>query len=466
MSAVTPRTTVPTADQDIIARSWRDSRAKSGFPFRRIAAGAPYLLLAAGAAATAMGVASLGLTSLEALSLPLFGLLGLSLAALVAHIRLDQERWDRGAILLLSGVIAGATVWSLTPEYIYGHEINGIVHRSLLTSIIMLALGLPALSQSLYLVLGATPTAQDRARYPYLLLPIAGALTLYAAILARLITDGAPGLGLDLITREYSVTLGTGGFVMVAGLRNQVLGTFLLIAMTAGLALPIGVGAGVYMAEYPGRLSVLIRFSTLLLRAISVFILGVTAFTLADWSSAYPVGDLRSDLLRGYYTDDQGFKIAGHGSYVTAAIVLSLLVIPVIARTTEEGFRSVPREVREGSLALGATEGHGFLRILLPWATPNIITGLLLGCAEAAGSVAVLLFIAGSGEFGVGPFREVTTLAFSVYYADRGVDRKFTEAMGSYETTAALLLIMLTFALSIGALLLKQRFSKRYRGAS
>ncbi len=450
----------------IIDRSWRDARAFPGLPLRQAARVAPYAALVAASAAIAVGVASLTLNSLEPLRLPLLAALALSLAAVLAHVRLEEDRWDRSLIAMIVGAIAGAVVLQVTPEYIYGYEINGIIHRSMITAPILILLGLPALSASLYRVLGATPTAQDRARYPYLLLPIGLILAAYGAILFRLIAEGAPNLGLDLITRNYNVTLEGNAFVTQPGLRNQLLGTFLLIGMTSAIALPIGVGAGVYMAEYQGRLSLLIRFSTLLLRAISVFILGVTAFTLADWASNYPAGDLRSDLLRGFYNDDDGFKIAAHGSFLTASIVLSLLVIPVIARTTEEGFRSIPREVREGSFALGATEGHGFLHILLPWAVPNIITGLLLGCAEAAGSVAVLLFIAGSGEFGVGPLREATSLAFSVYYADRGVDRTFSDTMQPYEFTAALLLIFLTFALSIGALFLKQRFARRYRGAS
>jgi ABC-type phosphate transport system permease subunit len=247
-------------------------------------------------------------------------------------------------------------------------------------------------------------------------------------------------------------------------MRNQLLGTLLLVGMTAAIALPIGVGAGAYMAEYDGWTSMVIRFCTLVLRAISVFILGVTAFTLADWSAQYAPGDARSDLLRGFYLDDAGFKIAGHGSYVTAAIVLSMLVIPVISRATEEGFRSVPREIREGSVALGATDGHGFTRILLPWAFPNIITGLLLGCAEATGSVAVILFIAGTGEFGVGPLRDVTSLSFLVYYADRG-PKTFLESMGEYRYASALLLIIITFTFSVAALLLKRQFGKRYEGS-
>ena len=94
---------------------------------------------------------------------------------------------------------------------------------------------------------------------------------------------------------------------------------------------------------------------------------------------------------------------------------------------------------------------------------PNIITGVLLGAAEAAGSVAVLLFIAGSGEFGIGPLQEVTWLSALVYYSERG-PHTFVDVMGDYQFTAALLLVMLTFSFSIAAIVLKRGSAARYRG--
>jgi phosphate transport system permease protein len=286
---------------------------------------------------------------------------------------------------------------------------------------------------------------------------------MYAAILARLVNEGFPQLGLDVVTTAFNTEIVDERFASDAGMRNHLLGTLLLILLTSGISLPIGVGTGIFLSEYDGWLARIVEFCTLMLRAISVFILGVTAFALADFAENQSAGSWTSDLLRGYTIGDEGSKLAGHGSFLMAAAVLSLLVIPVIARATEEGMRAVPREMREGSVALGATEGHGLIHILIPWALPNIITGLLLGCAEAAGSVAVLLFIAGSGESGVGPLREVTSLAFLVFESGNGTEA-FVDVMQPYEFTAALLLIMITFALSIAALFLKQRFAARYGG--
>jgi ABC-type phosphate transport system permease subunit len=101
---------------------------------------------------------------------------------------------------------------------------------------------------------------------------------------------------------------------------------------------------------------------------------------------------------------------------------------------------------------------------VLPWALPNIITALLLGAAEAAGSVTVLLFVAGSGENGVGPLREVTSLAYLVFDSSDGKSKAFRDVMGQYNFSAALLLLMMTLVLTAGALLMRARFSDRYRG--
>jgi phosphate transport system permease protein len=439
------------------------SRAEQGdvAPVMRWAA---VLALVVSALCLSAGTAALAFNSADALRLVMSGGTFLAFGAFVVTTRRETGAWHRDMLGIAAAALLVTLIFLVVPEYTYGHELNGIIHRSLLSSLLMIGLGLPATSTAAYYAMGGGPTAWDRSRYPLLLFPIALILAAYGAIIIRLIIEGAPDLSWDLLTTSYKQRLVGSEFVVDVGMRNQLLGTLLLVGMTAAIALPIGVGAGAYMAEHDGWTSMVIRFCTLVLRAISVFILGVTAFTLADWSAQYAPGDTRSDLLRGFYLDDAGFKIAGHGSYITAAIVLSMLVIPVISRATEEGFRSVPREIREGSVALGATEGHGFTRILLPWAFPNIITGLLLGCAEAAGSVAVILFIAGTGEFGVGPLRDVTSLSFLVYYADRG-PKTFLESMGEYRYASALLLIIITFTFSIAALLLKRQFGKRYEGS-
>lgn len=441
----------------------------------------PSAAFGACAAALSAGLLSLSLNSLDFLRVPLMMAMSVTLALLVLQAHHQTSTWERGNIALAAIAALGALVLWVSPEYIYGHDINGIIHRSILTSVLLVAVGLPGMCNAMFWVLGGEPSAWDTSRYPIVIVPVAIALFIYGAMLWKLAAEGMPALGWDLISQGYERPTADATFLSqcaslaewdarcgTPGLRNYLLGTLLLIAMTAAIALPVGVGAGVCMAEFEGWVSTIVGFCTQMLRAISVFILGVIAFSIADWSSSYAPGDWRSDLFRGFHPVTIGAqtdKLAGHGSFLTASLILALLVIPVIARSTEEGFRSIPREIREGSVAVGATEGHAFLFLLMPWAIPNIITGVILGCAEAAGSVAILLFIAGPGEFGVGPLREATSLGFMIFFADRGYDTPYIILMGEYRFTAALLLLFITFTLSILAVVLKQKFGERYRGA-
>jgi ABC-type phosphate transport system permease subunit len=429
--------------------------------------GAPALALVVSVVGLLVGGLSLSLNSLDPVRLELLAAIGASLALLALHARVREGVWSRELAVLLGMTALSALVLARLPEWLYGYYINGVIHRSIFTVVILLALCSWSTSTALYYALGATPSARDRARFVVLLIPIALAFVLYAAIVGRLIEKGAPELSLHAITHAYYVKLS--GAPATAGMRNHILGTLLLMAMTAGIALPIGVGTGLFISEYGGALGHVVAAAVAMLRSISVFILAVTAFSLVRWSAggsgAAHADSLVSKLIRGYYLDAHGFTHADGGSFLLAAAFLALLVIPVIARSTEEGCRSVPRDIREGSQALGATDGNELLRILLPWSLPNIITGLLLGLAEAAGSVTVLMFIAGAGDHGIGPLRGATSLAFLIFDAHPGKGPKlFTDVMSSFEFSAALLLLCITFALTIAALVLKSRFARRYRG--
>jgi phosphate transport system permease protein len=169
-------------------------------------------------------------------------------------------------------------------------------------------------------------------------------------------------------------------------------------------------------------------------------------------------------IFNGYYFDALGdMRISQGGSFITASLVLAFLVIPVIARTTEEGCRSLPPDLKEGSLALGASESYTLRRVVLPWALPNIVTGLILSCAEAAGSVTVIMLIAGRGQYGAGPAQQTTSLAHFIYDSQFG-NLGFQRIMKPYQASAAVLLLLLTMGLGMAALLVKRWLVRRYRG--
>jgi ABC-type phosphate transport system permease subunit len=434
-----------------------------------------YLVPLGGAVAGLLvGVVALFLNEASALIAPVAGVTGLGLFATSLDGRRRSGRWDRAGVglALLSWLVVAVAV--LAPLYLYGWQVNGVIHRSAYAAPLLLAASVAAASYSLRRLLGDTPTARDVSIYPLIALPVALALVAYVLLLGQILVKGAPGISLDVLLTPWGQTIvgdpADGNFVYQYGLRNHILGTLLLMFLTCAFSIAPGIGVGVFMSEYPGRVANVIGFATTMLRAMSVFIIGVAAIGFVrivnGWDATAPL----SVLIRGSFTfGETGATQPGSGSFISAALFLSLLVIPIIAKLTEEGLRSVPRDIREGSIAAGATDGYGLRRVLLPWAGPNIVTGLLLGAAEAAGSLAIIMFLAGNGEYGVGPTSTVTGLDYALFSTRYG-KQEFISTMGyraefDYAYTAALLLLLITLGLTVVAMLVRQRFSKRYRGS-
>jgi ABC-type phosphate transport system permease subunit len=334
-------------------------------------------------------------------------------------------------------------------------------------------IGIPSAEVSIRYVFGGSPNASDLARYPMLLVPIVLGLGTYGVLVATLVgrglsqlqtpmKDGTPGW--IVLTRAFQMPVQPPA-VAQSGLLNNVIGTVELVVLTLVIAVPIGVGVGVFVSEVaPGNLGRLVRFSTTALRGISVVLLALAGASLVAASR----GTQLERIIGGYFIDIAGVERMGptfsRGSYVPAAIVTALLVIPVVAGATEESCRSLPRGIREGSAALGATQDYTLIRLIIPWALPNVLTAVLLGAAEAAGGVSTLLFIAGSGEQGVSPFSEVTNLAFVVFWTQFSPFKPFRDLQQPYGFAAAGLLLLLALTFTILSLSVKIRYASRYRG--
>jgi ABC-type phosphate transport system permease subunit len=236
--------------------------------------------------------------------------------------------------------------------------------------------------------------------------------------------------------------------------------------MTFSLAALPGIGAGVFMAEYPGRIASMISMSLQMLRAISLFVIGAAAYSIVQGMNGTSGSDLVSEIVRGVSVDPGGLATPQRGSFILVSGLVALIVCPVIAKMTEEGLRSVPRELREASVALGVSDGFGLRRVLLPWAAPNILTGLLIAAAETSGSLAIVMFFAGSGETGVGPLNGTTTLDFAIFASHwGGAGNFFSTAMNPYQMTAALLLVVLALGMTVLSMLMQQRVARRSRGS-
>jgi phosphate transport system permease protein len=381
-----------------------------------------------------------------------------TLMATAVH-RARSGRLDRVGAILGGVTLVALVAVVLLPAWLYGANVNGIVHRTVISGPVLLGLATGSAAHAIRRLFGGTPSGQDLALYPIFAVPIVLGMLAYGIVLGRILVAGLGTFRVDLMTTAWH--LDAGG--VDVGFLNNILGTFLLIALTLLIAILPGIGSGVFMSEYPGRMAGIVRFCSTMLRAIAMFIIGAAAFGLVRAAGALDSGGILSGLIRGGF--DDGSRIQPErGSFLLAATFLAILVMPVIARLTEEGLRSVPREMREGTVALGATEGYGLRRILLPWAAPNIVTALLLAGAEAAGSLAIIMFLAVPGQNGVGPFSGVTTLDYAVFATHYG-PREYFESMRDYQNTAALLLLVLTMGLTLFAMALQRRFARRYRGS-
>jgi ABC-type phosphate transport system permease subunit len=415
-------------------------------------------------AATGMVVAFLTVfvNDTDALIALLLALLAIALVAAAQVRRARTGVLDRPLVALAVVSLVAAVVAVLLPVWMFGGDVNGIVNRTVVSGPLLLLLGTGSAAFSIRQLLGASPSGQDVALVPIFAVAIVLGVMGYVLVLGRIVVSGLGSFRFDLLTTAWHQNPSTNGFTYDIGFLNNILGTFLLIGLTLLFAMLPGVGAGVFMSEYPGRTARIVNFCTTMLRAISMFIIGAAALGVVRLGSGLDSSSFMSLVIRGGFNDQTDIQ-AERGSFVLAAVFLAMLVMPIIARLTEEGLRSVPREMREGTVALGATEGYGLRRILLPWAAPNILTALILAGAEAAGGLAILMFLAVPGQNGVGPFSGVTSLDYSVFATHYG-PRVYFDSMREYQYTAALLLLVLTVGLTLVAMTLQQRFTKRYRG--
>ncbi len=189
-------------------------------------------------------------------------------------------------------------------------------------------------------------------------------------ILGFLIWNGARAVNWDFFTQLPKPVGEAGG-----GMANAIVGSALLLSTAALLGVPVGFVSGVYLAEFGGRrYSFLIRYVTDLLNGVPSIVIGIFAYALL----VVPLK--KFSLLAG------GFA-------------LSLMVIPITARSTEQFLRAVPDALREGALALGATKWRAVATVVIPAAIRGILTGTILGIARVAGETAPLLFTSFSNRY-------------------------------------------------------------------
>jgi len=196
------------------------------------------------------------------------------------------------------------------------------------------------------------------------------------------------------------------------GLFPAIFGTVMMVMLMSVFSLPFGVIAAIYLREYAkdGLMTRMVRIAVNNLAGVPSIVYGV--FGLGFF--VYGIGGSIDQL---FYPERLPTPTFGTGGILWSSLTLALLTVPVVIIATEESLASIPRGIREGSLALGATRFQTLVRILLPMATPGIMTGLILSMARAAGEVAPLMI--------VGVVKLAPTLPFDMNFPFFHMDRKF-----------------------------------------
>jgi len=189
-------------------------------------------------------------------------------------------------------------------------------------------------------------------------------------ILGYLIWNGGTSLSLNFFTQLPKPVGETGG-----GMANAIVGSLKLLFLAAVMGLPVGLLAGVYLAEFGGKtFSFVVRYTTDLLNGVPSIVIGIFAYSLV----VLPVK---------------------HFSALAGGVALGIMVIPITVRSTEEFLRAVPGNMREAAMALGASKWKTIATVVLPAASGGILTGMLLALARVAGETAPLLFTAFGNRF-------------------------------------------------------------------
>lgn len=243
--------------------------------------------------------------------------------------------------------------------------------------------------------------------------------------------QGFSSISLEFLTTVPSTLKGT------FGIAGNLLNTLYIVLITLLFATPIGVGSAIYLNEYakPGKVVRAIEFTTEILSGIPSIIFGLFGMVFFG-----------TTLRLGY-------------SILTGAFTLTLMVLPLITRNTQEALKTVPESYRSGALGMGATKWYMIRTILLPSAMPGIITGIILAVGRIVGESAALLFTAGSGyllpKTAAGFFDKIFqsggTLTIQLYLCMQ---------KAQYDESFGIALVLLVFVLAIN--MLTKYLSKKF----
>jgi phosphate transport system permease protein len=281
---------------------------------------------------------------------------------------------------------------------------------------------------------------------------VALVLALMIVVVGQVIVEGAPAIDVAFLTESPHADMVAGG------IWPAIWGTVLLTMLMTVVVVPVGIATGIYLSEYAPRTSTLARW----VRAAVVNLAGVPSIVFGLFGLGFFILFLGRGIDHALY---DGQPVWGKPAVLWSSLTLAVLTLPVVIVTTEEALRAVPNELREASLALGATRFQTVFRVALPNATGGILTGVILAISRGAGEVAPIIFT-GAANFitylPTDPRDMFMHLGYHVYALSTqspNVDAARPTLFGT-----VLVLLVITFTLNITAMIVRSRSRARLRG--
>jgi phosphate transport system permease protein len=238
------------------------------------------------------------------------------------------------------------------------------------------------------------------------------------AILSYLILKGVGAINWEFLTNTPQPVGEPGG-----GMGNAIVGSALILGIASTIGVPLGIGAGVYVSEFGrGRYANIVRFTADVLNGVPSIVIGIAAYALV--------------VLR-----------QGHFSALAGGVALGIMMVPTVARTTEEMLLMVPHAVREAALGLGVPQWRSTISVALRTARSGIITGVMLAFARVAGETAPLLFTAfGNQYWNTNPGQPTAALPLQIFtYAISPFDEWHRQAWAG----ALVLIVLIVLAVAV-----------------
>jgi phosphate transport system permease protein len=253
------------------------------------------------------------------------------------------------------------------------------------------------------------------------------------------------------------------------GIFPAIFGTVMMVFLMSVAVVPLGVLAALYLREY-AKQGLLVRIVRIAVNNLA----GVPSIVFGVFGLGFFVYQVGGSIDRLFFSEALPTPTFGTGGILWAALTLALLTVPVVIVAAEEGLAAVPRIVREGSLALGATQFETLWRVVLPAAAPGILTGMILAMGRAAGEVAPLMIV---GMVKLAPSlpldhhfpfvhleRKFMHLGFHIY--DVGFQSPNVEATKPLVFATALLLILVVTLTNLAAIALRNHLRRKYAGSA